>query len=231
LCSSCARRVRRCGTRLDKQNLLNVPLTAVAESTRKRGTASAAPAELSQRVCSGRRRAEMAAMNMEERMALMGIGDLSDQIKPSACYGLNISAQKPIVNLFQGDERLVCQSAEDEQMIINIPFSEAVMIHSINISAMEGEEAPEDIKLFTNMPSLGFSDCDDGPCAAKLTLTAEDLLADRVCELKMAKFNYVNVLSIFVDTNNGADVTSISSIKINGKTRESTNMANFKKVG
>ena len=86
----------------------------------------------------------MAAMNMEERMALMGIGDLSDQIKPSACYGLNISAQKPIVNLFQGDERLVCQSAEDEQMIINIPFSEAVMIHSINISAMEGEEAPED---------------------------------------------------------------------------------------
>ena len=47
----------------------------------------------------------------------------------------------------------------------------------------------------------------------------------------MAKFNYVNVLSIFVDTNNGADVTSISSIKINGKTRESTNMANFKKVG
>ena len=83
----------------------------------------------------------MAAMNMEERMALMGIGDLSDQIKPSACYGLNISAQKPIVNLFQGDERLVCQSAEDEQMIINIPFSEAVMIHSINISAMEGEEA------------------------------------------------------------------------------------------
>ncbi len=173
----------------------------------------------------------MAAMNMEERMALMGIGDLSDQIKPSACYGLNISAQKPIVNLFQGDERLVCQSAEDEQMIINIPFSEAVMIHSINISAREGEEAPEDVKLFTNMPSLGFSDCDDGPCAAKLTLTAEDLLADRVCELKMAKFNYVNVLSIFVDTNNGADVTSISSIKINGKTRESTNMANFKKVG
>ena len=170
-------------------------------------------------------------MNMEERMALMGIGDLSDQIKPSACYGLNISAGKPIVNLFQGDERLVCQSAEDEQMIINIPFSEAVMIHSINISAMEGEEAPEDVKLFTNMPSLGFSDCDDGPCAAKLTLTAEDLLADRVCELKMAKFNYVNVLSIFVDTNNGADVTSISSIKINGKTRESTNMANFKKVG
>ena len=57
------------------------------------------------------------------------------------------------------------------------------------------------------------------------------MLADRVCELKMAKFNYVNVLSIFVDTNNGADVTSISSIKINGKTRESTNMANFKKVG
>jgi hypothetical protein len=39
------------------------------------------------------------------------------------------------------------------------------------------------------------------------------------------------LISTQVDTNNGADVTSISSIKINGKTRESTNMANFKKVG
>ena len=37
--------------------------------------------------------------------------------------------------------------------------------------------------------------------------------------------------TVCLDTNNGADVTSISSIKINGKTRESTNMANFKKVG
>ena len=173
----------------------------------------------------------MAAMSSEERIALMGISDLSDLITPSTCYGLNISAGKPIVNLFQGDERLVCQSAEEEQMIINIPFREAVMIHSINITALEGEEAPEDVKLYSNMPSLGFSDCDDGPCAAKLTLTAEDLRADRACELKMAKFNFVNVLSIFVDTNNGANVTSIGSIKINGKTRESTNMANFKKVG
>ena len=150
----------------------------------------------------------MAAMNMEERMALMGIGDLSDQIKPSACYGLNISAQKPIVNLFQGDERLVCQSAEDEQMIINIPFSEAVMIHSINISPWRAKKPRKILSCSRTCLPSGLVDCDDGPCAAKFTLTAEDLLADRVCELKMAKFNYVNVLSIFVDTNNGADVTS-----------------------
>jgi len=161
----------------------------------------------------------------------MGIGDLSEVIEPSKCYGLNISDAKPVQNLFMGDERLVCQSAEDEQMIINIPFREAVMIHSINIVGPDSDEAPEEIKLFTNNPSLGFSDCEDGPCAAKLKLGPEDLLPDRACELKMAKFNFVNVLTIYVDTNRGADVTSISSIKINGKTRESTNMANFKKVG
>ena len=142
-----------------------------------------------------------------------------------------MNPNKPVQNLFMGDERLVCQSGDDEQMIIFIPFREAVMIHSINIVAPDSDEAPEEVKLFTNNESLGFSDCEDGPCEQALTLTAEDLRPDRVMELKMAKFNFVNILSIFVATNNGADVTSISSIKINGKTRESTNMANFKKVG
>lgn len=86
-------------------------------------------------------------------------------------------------------------------------------------------------RLFVNKPSLGFPDCEDGPCEQAFTLSAEDLTADRVIEVKMAKFNFVNILTIFVGTNNGADVTSLSSLKINGKTRESTNMANFKKVG
>ena len=163
--------------------------------------------------------------------ALFGVGDLSDVIEIAKCYGSNVSQGKGIANLFMGDERLVCQSDDDEQIIINIVFREAVCIHSINIVAPETDEAPEDVKLYCNKPSLGFSDCEDGPCEQALTLTAEDLRPDRVMELKMAKFNFVNILSIFVATNNGADVTSISSIKINGKTRESTNMANFKKVG
>merc|ERR1719464_2255568 len=89
---------------------------------------------------------------------VMGVGDLGDVIEPARCHGLNISPNKPVQNLFMGDERLVCQSAEDEQMIINIPFREAVMIHSINIVADgSSEEAPEEVKLFVNNPSLGFS--------------------------------------------------------------------------
>ena len=97
---------------------------------------------------------------------------------------------------------------------------------------MEGEEAPEDIKLFTNMPSLGFSDCDDGPCAAKFTLTAEDLLADRVCELKMAKFNYVNVL----DRSSWTPIMvlmlpQLAPSRSTARLEKATNMANFKKVG
>ena len=46
---------------------------------------------------------------------VMGIGDLSEVIEPSKCYGLNISDAKPVQNLFMGDERLVCQSAGDRR--------------------------------------------------------------------------------------------------------------------
>ena len=125
----------------------------------------------------------------------------------------------------------MCQSEDDEQMIINVEFKEAVCIHSINLCAPDDDGAPEDVKLFVNKPSIGFSDCEDGPCEAKITFAAEDLVADKVHDLKVAKFNFVNVLTIFVATNRGGDVTSLSSLKLNGKTRESTNMANFKKVG
>ena len=51
----------------------------------------------------------------------------------------------------------MCQSEDDEQIIINIVFREAVCIHSINIVAPPGEEAPKEVKLFCNQPSLGFS--------------------------------------------------------------------------
>jgi len=204
---------------------------------------------------------------------MAGIGDLGDSIERVKCHGLNISAGKPIMNLFIGDERaprarrissnrararersreniprrtflrgvrrtflggvrrrLCCVSEDDEQMIINIEFKEAVCIHSINLCAPDDDTAPEDVKLFVNKPNIGFSDCEDGPCEHKMSMTAEDLVPDKVVALKVAKFNFVNSLTIYVSTNRGADVTSLSSLKLNGKTRESTNMANFKKVG
>ncbi|KAH8048198.1 proteasome-interacting thioredoxin [Aureococcus anophagefferens] len=173
----------------------------------------------------------VAAQGVAQTQALFGVGDLSGSIEASKCYGSNVSPGKPIANLFMGDERAAGVSEDDEQIIINIVFREAVCIHSINIVAPPGEEAPKEVKLFCNQPSLGFPDCEDGPCAQALSLTAEDLAADRVNELKMAKFNYVNILTVFVGETHGDSVCSISSIKLNGKTRESTNMANFKKVG
>ena len=52
---------------------------------------------------------------------------------------------------------------------------------------------------------------------------------ERVCELKMAKFSYVNSISIYVEENHGAELTEIAAIKFNGQTLESMNMKEFKK--
>jgi len=44
--------------------------------------------------------------------ARAGIGDLGDSIDRVKCHGLNISAGKPIMNLFIGDERVSPPSRE-----------------------------------------------------------------------------------------------------------------------
>ncbi|KAH8057858.1 protein-disulfide reductase [Aureococcus anophagefferens] len=125
--------------------------------------------------------------------------------------------------------RLVCQSEDDEQIIINIVFREAVCIHSINIVAPPGEEAPKEVKLFCNQPPPA-SRLRGRACAQALSLTAEDLAADRVNELKMAKFNYVNILTVFVGETHGDSLLDQLD-QAQRQDPESTNMANFKKVG
>ena len=156
--------------------------------------------------------------------------DLSELIVKEACHCLNDSPGKPFSNVFIGDERLVCESDNDEQLLMTFEFRESVRLHSINIVAPSGDGAPLNVKLFVNQASIGFSDC-DGPCAQAFELSMEDVNKERVCELKMTRFSYVNSISIFVEDNHGADVTEISSIKFIGCKLQGTNMAEFKKQG
>jgi PITH domain len=62
-----------------------------------------------------------------------------------------------------------------------------------------------------------------------LELTAEDLQPDSVTLLKFVKFQRVSSLSIFVEENNGAETTALSSIKFFGAPVATTKMGDFKK--
>ncbi|KAG7386588.1 Thioredoxin-like protein 1 [Phytophthora pseudosyringae] len=143
-------------------------------------------------------------------------GDLKEAISTKDCYCLNEDPSKPFRNVFMGDETLVLKSDADEQLMLYIEFQDTVKVFSLNIQAPQGEEAPRVVKLFVNRPNLGFSDATDVEPTQTIELTDEDLLPENDVELRFVKFQRVKNVTVFVEENNGAEETVISSLKFFG---------------
>ncbi|KAG1710009.1 hypothetical protein DVH05_017018 [Phytophthora capsici] len=157
-------------------------------------------------------------------------GDLNEAISLKDCYCLNEDPNKPFRNLFQGDETLVLQSDADEQLMLYVEFQDAVKVFSLNVVAPQGEQAPRVLKLFVNRPNLGFSDAGDVEPTQTIELKDEDLLPENDVELRFVKFQRVKSITIFVEENNGAEETVLSSLKFFGEALAGTNMNELKKV-
>ncbi|ETM01159.1 hypothetical protein L917_02222 [Phytophthora nicotianae] len=157
-------------------------------------------------------------------------GDLQEAISTKDCYCLNENPNKPFRNLFMGDDSLVLKSDADEQLMLYLEFQDAVKVFSLNIVAPQGEEAPRVIKLYVNRPHLGFSDAGDVDPTQTIELKDEDLLPENDVELRFVKFQRVKSLTVFVEENNGAEETVISSLKFFGERLAGTNMNELKKI-
>jgi hypothetical protein len=162
--------------------------------------------------------------------------DLSDKIEKTECYARNESSQYPMTNLFIGDSRLGCKSDTDEQLIVHVAFNEFVKVHSIKLtefnSGAEPENQPTRVLLFVNRSNLGFEDVEDVDPTTTLELTADDLResADPVL-LKFVQYQRVKSITLFIEDNNGGDVSALGGLKFFGKPVATTNMKDFKKQG
>ena len=59
---------------------------------------------------------------------------------------------------YREDDQLTLQSDTDEQLLLHIPFSQAVRLSGILIkSSSTPTQGPKDVKLFVNTPTLGFA--------------------------------------------------------------------------
>lgn len=160
--------------------------------------------------------------------------DLTSFIEKSGCYARNEASGFPMTNLFIGDTRLGCKSDADEQLILHLSFREMVKIRSIQFvefnNGLEPECNPSKIHLYVNRESLGFEDCDDVDPTQTLHLTAEDLKESSTpIALKYVKYQRVHSLTIFIEDNQGGEVSALGSIKLFGQPVGSTNMADFKR--
>lgn len=147
---------------------------------------------------------------------------------------LNQKPEHPIGNaLKQGyreDDGLFLESDTDEQLLVHIPFNQAVRLSAIAIRSMAGAQAPKTVKLFVNRPTLGFAEAADMPAMQDLALGADDL-EGRPAALRLVKFGGVNVLTVLVADNQGdEDTTIIHKIVLLGSPGQTFNVAAIKDV-
>jgi hypothetical protein len=134
---------------------------------------------------------------------------------------------------YREDEGLLLESDADEQLLLNIPFNQAVRLHAIVIKGPADGSGPRTVKLFANRPSMGFSDVSTVQPAQELQLSAAQLAAGEPLPLRMVKFNAVNLLTVFIESNQGGEETTrVSKLVLVGTTDESMkfNVADIKKV-
>jgi hypothetical protein len=80
-------------------------------------------------------------------------------------------------------------------------FNQAVRVRSILLRSSTEEQAPKNIKLFVNRPSLGFEDVEDAeePDAAQvLELSNEDVKAGNRIVTRFVRFQAVSSLHVRV---------------------------------
>lgn len=160
--------------------------------------------------------------------------DLRDKLDNSDCYARNEAPGFPMSNLFIGDSRLGCKSDTDEQLIVHIAFNEFVKVKSIKFiefnNGVDPETNPSKVHLYVNRENLGFEDCEDVDPTQTLHLTTEDLKeSSEPINLKYVKFQRVKSLTVFIEDNQGGEITALGGIKLFGQPLATVNMADFKK--
>ncbi|XP_074578047.1 PITH domain-containing protein At3g04780-like [Curcuma longa] len=159
--------------------------------------------------------------------------DLVDFVDWSGVECLNQIGKNPIANAlkqgYRDDDGLHLESDADEQLLIYIPFTQVVKLHSAVITGPE-EEGPRTVQLFANKEHMGFSNVNDYPPSDSLSISADNLKGKPVT-LKYVKFQNIRSLTIFIEDNQGGgDVTKLQKISLYGTTVDTTNMKDLKKI-
>ncbi|KAG6535128.1 hypothetical protein ZIOFF_000085 [Zingiber officinale] len=178
--------------------------------------------------------------------------DLVDFVDWSGVECLNQTGNHPIANTlkqgYRDDDGLHLESDADEQLLIYIPFTQVVKLHSAVITGPE-EEGPRTVKLFANKEHMGFSNVNDYPPSDSLSLSPDNLMVNYIAftacmfnsyasymlkfqgkpvTLKYVKFQNVRSLTIFIEDNHGGgDITKVQKILLYGTTIAALHMVQF----
>lgn len=110
------------------------------------------------------------------------------------------------------------QSDADEQLLMFVPFTGQVRLHSILLRTSTTDSAPRTLKLFLNRDDLDFSTASDLAPAQTLELSQTNEVQD--LPVKRALFNTTRSLTLFFEDNFGdgdEDLTRVSYLAFKGE--------------
>lgn len=156
--------------------------------------------------------------------------DLSSLIQKNASECLNESDEHTYEHALSSKGGYL-ESDCDEQLIINLGFSQAVKLHSLKMACSE-ENGPKNVKLFINQPhTLDFDSAMSMAPLQMIEFTKDDVKNGSFVPLKYVKLQNVSNLTLFVkDNQNGDETTRIEDLVIIGSPVGTTNMSEFKRV-
>eukprot|EP00043_Microstomoeca_roanoka_P006509 m.63336 g.63336 ORF g.63336 m.63336 type:complete len:290 (-) comp13442_c0_seq2:1049-1918(-) len=170
--------------------------------------------------------------SFESDSCIKGQWILNKHLNKAQMECLNQSDEHTLANALTEDTDTYLESDCDEQLMLSFHFTLPVKLHSMRVLAPKDGRAPLTIKLYQNVSgSLDFDDADKIEPVQTLTLTEEQATKGVPIELRFVKLQNVNNITLFVEDNiGGQDTTAINYIELIGTPRDTTNMAEFKRV-
>lgn len=163
---------------------------------------------------------------------LGGHSDITEFITTRQVECLNQSEAHTVASIFTKDTSTYLESDVDEQLIINIPFNQAVKLHTVKIVA-HADKAPKTLKTYVNRPStLSFDEADSTDPTEILTLSSSSYtpvsssnpnLVQATLPLRFVKYQSVHGVTLFIENNIGdAETTTVCQVVFYGSPIEST---------
>ncbi|KIH68067.1 putative thioredoxin [Ancylostoma duodenale] len=158
-----------------------------------------------------------------------GQSDITCLVDKKQMECLNGDDGTPLAGLLEGEN--VLRSDCDEQLIISLPFTQPVKVHSIMLKGTDNK-TPKVVRVFSNLPkTLDFDGASSVEAVQVLEFSEKAQNEPELQPLKYVKFQNVNNIQLFIENNHGGgDVTEIEKLRIYGTPLSGVNMNEFKRV-
>ncbi|CAG8600048.1 12480_t:CDS:2 [Dentiscutata heterogama] len=126
------------------------------------------------------------------------------------CLNQHLDQQEEhIQSIFKNDDTCL-ESNDGAELIISIPFNQAIDLHSIKIVHNNIDQAPKEVKLFINRPIiLSFDDAEAIKETQKLEFIRADYENNTIIPLKSVKFQKVTNIVLYIKNNIGDNETTV----------------------